>query len=167
MVGAMLLGFVGDRFGRKRMIVGGFDAFVDEKADGQCAIDYAFHMIMADVNEGSLKEMEGLVGEGITSFKLFMAYPGVLYVDDGTLYRAFRQAGENGTRICMHAENGIVIDEIVKAAVKDASELLLATDHDPYVREAVATAVPTSCTNAAIRPIPSRFNFSVSSLGRW
>ncbi len=48
-----------------------------------------------------------------------MAYPGVLYVDDGTLYRAFRQAGENRTRICMHAENGIVIDEIVKRAVQD------------------------------------------------
>jgi dihydropyrimidinase len=48
-----------------------------------------------------------------------MAYPGVLYVDDGTLYRAFRQAGENGTRICMHAENGIVIDEIIKGAVAD------------------------------------------------
>ena len=48
-----------------------------------------------------------------------MAYPGVLYVDDGTLYRAFRQAGDNGTRICMHAENGIVIDEIIKEAVAD------------------------------------------------
>ena len=54
-----------------------------------------------------------------TSFKLFMAYPGVLYVDDGTLYRAFRQAGENGTRISMHAENGIVIDEIIREAVND------------------------------------------------
>src|SRR4030081_2128683 len=51
----------------------GLDAW-HAKADGQCAVDYAFHMIMADVNEGSLKEMETLVGEGITSFKLFMAY---------------------------------------------------------------------------------------------
>ena len=55
----------------------------------------------------------------MTSYKLFMAYPGVLYVDDGTLYRAFRQAGLNGTRICMHAENGIVIDEIIREAVAD------------------------------------------------
>ncbi|RME43149.1 MAG: dihydropyrimidinase, partial [Deltaproteobacteria bacterium] len=56
---------------------------------------------------------------GVTSYKLFMAYPGVLYVDDGTLYRAFRQAGENGTLICMHAENGIVIDEIIKIAKRE------------------------------------------------
>jgi dihydropyrimidinase len=63
--------------------------------------------------------LDRLVDEGVTSYKLFMAYPGVLYVDDGVLYRAFRRAGENGTRICMHAENGIVIDEIVKQAVED------------------------------------------------
>jgi dihydropyrimidinase len=63
--------------------------------------------------------MNRLADEGITSYKLFMAYPGVLYVDDGTLYRTFRRAGDNGTRICMHAENGIVIDEIVKAAAAD------------------------------------------------
>jgi dihydropyrimidinase len=66
-----------------------------------------------------LPEMRKLADAGVTSYKLFMAYPGVLYVDDGTLYRTFRQAGENRTRICMHAENGIVIDEIIKAAVKD------------------------------------------------
>ena len=55
----------------------GLDAW-HAKADGKCAIDYAFHMIMADVNEGSLKEMDELVADGVTSFKLFMAYPGVL-----------------------------------------------------------------------------------------
>jgi dihydropyrimidinase len=76
-------------------------------------------MIVTDMPDERLPEMRKLADEGVTSYKLFMAYPGVLYVDDGTLYRAFRQAGENGTRICMHAENGIVIDEIIKAAVKD------------------------------------------------
>ncbi|MFD1652373.1 amidohydrolase family protein, partial [Pseudonocardia alaniniphila] len=65
----------------------GLDAW-HAKADGNCAIDYAFHMIMADVNEGSVKEMEALVGEGVTSFKLFMAYPGVFYSDDGKILRA-------------------------------------------------------------------------------
>lgn len=89
------------------------------KAEGKATIDYAFHMIVTDMPDERLPEMERLADEGVTSYKLFMAYPGVLYVDDGTLYRAFRQAGENGTRICMHAENGIVIDEIIKAAVKD------------------------------------------------
>src|SRR5688572_27573709 len=90
-----------------------------KKADGRATIDYAFHMIVTDMPDERLPEMGKLADEGVTSYKLFMAYPGVLYVDDGTLYRAFRQAGENGTRICMHAENGIVIDEIIKAAVKD------------------------------------------------
>jgi dihydropyrimidinase len=87
------------------------------KADGNCAIDYAFHMIMADVNEGSLKEMEGLVGEGITSFKLFMAYPGVFYSDDGKVLRAFQKGAETGGLIMMHAENGIAIDVLVAQAL--------------------------------------------------
>ncbi|MBI4956532.1 MAG: dihydropyrimidinase [Myxococcales bacterium] len=90
-----------------------------KKAEGKATIDYGFHMIITDLPDERLSEMNRLVDEGVTSYKLFMAYPGVLYVDDGTLYRAFRRAGENGTRICMHAENGIVIDEIVKQAVAD------------------------------------------------
>lgn len=90
-----------------------------QKAEGKATIDYAFHMIVTDMPDERLPELRKLADAGVTSYKLFMAYPGVLYVDDGTLYRAFRQAGENGTRICMHAENGIVIDEIVKAAVRD------------------------------------------------
>jgi len=89
------------------------------KAEGKATIDYGFHMIVTDMPDERLPEMGKLADAGVTSYKLFMAYPGVLYVDDGTLYRAFRQAGENGTRISMHAENGIVIDEIIKAAVED------------------------------------------------
>ncbi len=86
------------------------------KAEGKTAIDYGFHMIITDLEENRINEMRKLADEGITSYKLFMAYPGVLYVDDGTIYRAMRKAGEDGTVICMHAENGIVIDEIVKEA---------------------------------------------------
>jgi len=89
------------------------------KADGRATIDYAFHMIVTDMPDTRLPELQKLADEGVTSYKLFMAYPGVLYVDDGTLYRTFRQAGLNGTRICMHAENGIVIDEIIKEAIRD------------------------------------------------
>jgi dihydropyrimidinase len=88
------------------------------KAQGKTAIDYGFHTIITDLEENRISEMRKLADEGITSYKLFMAYPGVLYVDDGTIYRAMRKAGEDGTVICMHAENGIVIDEIVKEAVK-------------------------------------------------
>jgi dihydropyrimidinase len=86
------------------------------KADGKASIDYSFHMIITDLPDERVPEMRRLADEGVTSYKLFMAYPGVLYVDDGTLYRAFRKAGEDGTVICMHAENGIVIDEIIKRA---------------------------------------------------
>ena len=79
----------------------GLDAW-HAKAEGNCAIDYGFHMIMADVNEGSLKEMEGLVGEGVTSFKLFMAYPGVFYSDDGQMLRAHAE-GRRDRRADHHA----------------------------------------------------------------
>ncbi|MFE9533394.1 dihydropyrimidinase [Streptomyces sp. NPDC006691] len=94
----------------------GLDAWY-AKADGQCAIDYGFHMILSDVNEGSLKEMDRLVEEGITSFKLFMAYPGVFYSDDGQILRAMQRAESNGGLIMMHAENGIAIDVLVEQAL--------------------------------------------------
>lgn len=89
------------------------------KAEGKTAIDYGFHMIITDLEDDRVPEMRMLADEGVTSYKLFMAYPGILYVDDGTLYRAMRKAGEDGTVICMHAENGIVIDEIVKRTLEE------------------------------------------------
>ena len=89
------------------------------KADGKTAIDYGFHMIVTDLEDNRVHEIKMLADAGVTSYKLFMAYPGVLYVDDGTIYRAMKKAGEDGTVVCMHAENGIVIDEIVKQAVAD------------------------------------------------
>ncbi|KAF4406422.1 MULTISPECIES: dihydropyrimidinase [Streptomyces] len=94
----------------------GLDAYY-AKADGVCAIDYAFHMIMSDVHEGSLKEMDLLVAEGITSFKLFMAYPGVFYSDDGQILRAMQRSAANGGLMMMHAENGIAIDVLVEQAL--------------------------------------------------
>ena len=90
-----------------------------KKAEGKTAIDYGFHMIITDLEDDRVPEMRTLADEGITSYKLFMAYPGVLYADDATLFRAMRKAGQDGTVICMHAENGIVIDEIVKSALAE------------------------------------------------
>ncbi len=87
------------------------------KAEGRCAIDYGFHMILGGVDDVALKEMDTLVEEGITSFKLFMAYPGVLYSDDGKILRAMQQAAGNGAMIMMHAENGIAIDVLAEQAV--------------------------------------------------
>jgi dihydropyrimidinase len=88
-----------------------------EKADGNCSIDYAFHMIMSDVNESTLREMPKLVEIGVSSFKLFMAYPGVFYSDDGQILRAMQVAGDTGGLIMMHAENGIAIDVLVEQAL--------------------------------------------------
>ncbi|MFD8547741.1 dihydropyrimidinase [Streptomyces sp. NPDC059649] len=87
------------------------------KSDAQCAIDYAFHMILSDVNEHTLKEMDLLVGEGVTSFKLFTAYPGVFYSDDGQILRAMQRCADNGGLVMMHAENGIAIDVLAEQAL--------------------------------------------------
>jgi dihydropyrimidinase len=94
----------------------GFDAW-RAKAEGKCAIDYGFHMIVSDVNEQSLKEMDLLVDQGVSSFKLFMAYPGVFYSNDGEILQAMQQASSNGSTIMMHAENGIAIDVLVAQAL--------------------------------------------------
>jgi dihydropyrimidinase len=89
------------------------------KTQGQCHIDYGFHMILGGVDDDSLKAMDQLVAtEGITSFKLFMAYPGVFYSDDGQILRAMQKARDNGALIMMHAENGPAIDVLVKQALE-------------------------------------------------
>ena len=94
----------------------GLDAW-HAKAEGNAAIDYAFHMIVTDLPAERVPELRRLADEGVTSYKLFMAYPGVLLADDATIFRAMRKAGEDGTLVCMHAENGVVIDELVKLAL--------------------------------------------------
>ena len=87
------------------------------KAQGKAGIDYGFHMIISDVNEQTLKEMDALVGEGVTSFKMFMAYPGVFYATDGEILQAMQRAAASGAMIMMHAENGIAIDVLVAQAL--------------------------------------------------
>jgi dihydropyrimidinase len=87
----------------------GLDAW-HRKAEGNAVVDYGFHMIMSDVNDGTLAEMDELVDEGVPDFKLFTAYPGVFYSDDGAIFRAMQQTGKNGGLIMMHAENGPAID---------------------------------------------------------
>jgi dihydropyrimidinase len=69
------------------------------------------------VNDATCAEMQTVVDEGVTSFKMFMAYPGVLFVDDGQIFRGMQRAGEIGALICMHAENGIPIDILVQQAI--------------------------------------------------
>ncbi|MGX1738696.1 dihydropyrimidinase [Corynebacterium flavescens] len=96
-----------------------------DKAAGQCAVDYGFHQIIGDVNADSLAAMDGLMDEGVSSFKLFMAYPGVFYSDDAQIYKAMRKAADTGLLSMMHAENGPAIDAMVE-------ELLAQGKTDPY-----------------------------------
>ncbi|MGV8881765.1 MAG: dihydropyrimidinase [Rhodoglobus sp.] len=85
-----------------------------DKAAGNCAIDYAFHQIVGDVNEDSLQAMRSLPEEGISSFKLFMAYPGVFMSDDAQILRAMQVSAETGLMTMMHAENGPAIDVLAQ-----------------------------------------------------
>src|SRR5438093_1556673 len=89
------------------------------KAQGKAAIDYGFHMILTDLPNHRLPEIKNLVQQGVSSFKLFMAYPGMFLVDDGTIFQAMTAAAESGGLICMHAENGVVIDVLVKRALAE------------------------------------------------
>ena len=90
-----------------------------KKADGKCAIDYGFHLITTEFENSDEAEMYRVMDSGVTSFKLFMAYPGVFLADDATIFRAMSSAGARGGLICMHAENGIVIHESIKRFLKD------------------------------------------------
>ncbi len=89
------------------------------KAQGKACIDYGLHMIVTDLGTSGLEDMDDMVREGVASFKLFMAYPGVLMVDDATIFKALRQTAKNGALICMHAENGSAIDVIVQQALAE------------------------------------------------
>ena len=96
-----------------------------ELAAGNCAIDYGFHQIIGGVDEASLKAMPKLIDEGISSYKMFMAYPGVFYADDAQILRAMQVAADTGLLTMMHAENGPVIDVL-------AEQLVAQGKTDPY-----------------------------------
>ncbi len=90
-----------------------------KKADRRACIDYGLHMIVTDLPDAGLEDMDEMVREGVASFKLFMAYPGVLMVDDATIFKALSRTAKNGALICMHAENGSVIDVMVQRALAE------------------------------------------------
>jgi dihydropyrimidinase len=122
----------------------GLDAW-HAKAEGNAVIDYGFHMIMSDVNDGTLAEMDQLVAEGVPDFKLFTAYPGVFYSDDGAIFRAMQQTARNGGLIMMHAENGLAIDVI-------AADTVAAGTTDPIGHGLARYSVlEGEATNRAIR----------------
>ena len=90
-----------------------------DKAAGNCAIDYGFHQVVGGVDSESLKAMDELIDEGVTTFKLFMAYPGVFLSSDGQILQAMQQAAGNGSMIMMHAENGSAIDVLIAQALAE------------------------------------------------
>jgi len=115
------------------------------KAEGNACIDYGFHMIVSDVRDDVLSEMDALVDEGITTFKLFTAYPGVFLSDDGAIFRAMQQTAKNDGMILMHAENGLAIDVV-------ANQNAEAGNTDPYYHGVSRSPVMEGdATNRVIR----------------
>src|SRR6267154_1637181 len=90
-----------------------------KKAEGKACTDFGLHMIITDLPDAHIEDMNDMIRNGVSSFKLFMAYPGVLMVDDATIFKAMRKTAENGGLICMHAENGSAIDVLVKKALAE------------------------------------------------
>ena len=130
-----------------------FDTWMS-KAASKAACDYAFHCIVTDISGGQLSEMNDLVREGVTSFKLFMAYPGVFMLDDGSIFKALQTTSKNGGLVCMHAENGSAIDVIVQQALaegKRAPKYHALTR--PTTAEAEATARAIALAEMAGAPI--------------
>src|SRR6201997_102446 len=117
-----------------------FDAWM-HKASGKAVCDYSFHCIITDLPDAQLQEMNALVREGVTSFKLFMAYPGVFMLDDGSIFKALRETSRNGGLVCMHAENGNAIDVIVQQALAEGKT---APKYHALTRPTTAEAEATS-----------------------
>src|SRR5437588_380345 len=130
-----------------------FDTWM-QKAEGKAVCDYSFHCIITDLADAQIDEMNDLVREGVTSFKLFMAYPGVFMLDDASIFKALRATGQNGGLVCMHAENGGVIDVIVRQALaegKKAPKYHALTR--PTTAEAEATARAIALAEMAGSPV--------------
>ena len=88
------------------------------RAKGKAAIDYGFHLAITDLPDSVMNEIKQAPDWGVTSLKLFMAYKGSLMIDDATLFRAMEQAAAHGLLIMVHAENGDVIDILVRQALE-------------------------------------------------
>ncbi|MFT6438030.1 MAG: dihydropyrimidinase, partial [Candidatus Azotimanducaceae bacterium] len=91
-------------------------------AEPQCCVDYSFHAILTDVSKNALAELPSLIEQdGISSFKLYMAYPDVLMVDDAAIYKTMRKASAHGGMVNLHAENGVVIQALIEEALEQGN----------------------------------------------
>ena len=94
-------------------------ARAQRSAESQVAVDFSFHVIIIRVDEQVLQDVRyAMRYEGVTSFKMFMAYPGVMMTDDAAIFRMLRQVGADGGMVALHAENGTVIDLLIKEALE-------------------------------------------------
>src|SRR5438067_886070 len=117
-----------------------FDTWMS-KASQRAVCDYSFHCIVTDLGGTQLQEMNALVDEDVTSFKLFMAYPGVFMLDDASIFKALQTTAKNGGLVCMHAENGSAIDVIVQQALAEGKK---APKYHALTRPTTAEAEATS-----------------------
>ena len=102
----------------------------NKKADGKCSCDYSFHMSIVEWNEETEKEIQDMIEEGITSFKLYMTYPAMM-VEDRDLYKILKKLNECGCFAGVHCENAGVIDALIEEAKKEGR---LGPENHPLVR---------------------------------
>ncbi|WP_353807931.1 dihydropyrimidinase [Agromyces sp. SYSU T00194] len=117
-----IVDFAVQRYGER--VQDGLDAW-HAKAAGECAIDYGFHQIIGGVDADAIAAMKTLPDQGVTSFKLFMAYPGVFYSDDAQILKAMQVSRDTGMLTMMHAENGPAIDVLAEQLIEEGKT-------DPY-----------------------------------
>ncbi len=88
-----------------------------KKAEGKAVIDYGFHMTLSEFTDRTLRDMERMIDLGVSSFKIFTAYPGRMMIDDAAIFRVLKKSEELGALVCAHAENGHVIDVLIEEAL--------------------------------------------------
>ena len=112
----------------------GLDAW-HHKAEGKAVIDYGFHLTLSEFTDRTLRDMERIVDAGVTSFKVFTAYPGRMMIDDAAIFRVLRHAKEIGALVCVHCENGQVIDALIQDALAAGQT---SPKYHPLTRPAIA-----------------------------
>jgi len=124
------------------------------RAEGKACIDYGFHLAITDLPDSVIKEIPSMLDYGVPSLKLFMAYKGVLQVDDTQLFRTLNIARDHGILVCVHAENGDAIDILVKNMLAEGKvDPIYHAKSRPHLAEAEATARAIHLANIAGAPI--------------
>jgi dihydropyrimidinase len=125
-----------------------------KKAGGKTVIDYGFHMAVTDLRPDVMEEIPSMIEEGITSLKLFLAYKDVFMVNDETFFNALLTAREHGMLIMVHAENGAVVDALIKKTVAEGkAEPMYHADAHPALAESESTGRAVALAGIAEAPL--------------